>query len=94
MIRDPSRHNPGVGDADKWTPDHVRGDNVCVNVDSAWGESGRARAEQDDRRPHQQDRGSGEFGFAFAVAAAGDGTVFVADFANNRVQKWRPQDGR
>ncbi|MGN2393649.1 hypothetical protein [Pelomicrobium sp. G1] len=25
-----------------------------------------------------------------AVAVAEDGTVFVADFLNSRIQKWRP----
>ncbi len=35
-------------------------------------------------------RGGGRFGHAIAVAAAAGGTVFVADFQNNRIPKWRP----
>jgi len=35
--------------------------------------------------------GSGQFKKAIAVAVAPDGTVFVADFANNRIQKWKPK---
>ena len=34
--------------------------------------------------------GPGQIGHAIAVAVADDGTVFVADFLNNRIQKWRP----
>ena len=38
-------------------------------------------------------RGSGnrEFEYAIAVAVAADGTVFVADFGNNRIQQWQPR---
>jgi hypothetical protein len=35
--------------------------------------------------------GPGQFDKAIAVAIAGDGTVFAVDYANNRIQKWRPQ---
>ncbi|MGH6661689.1 MAG: hypothetical protein ACREB6_09120 [Rhodospirillales bacterium] len=28
------------------------------------------------------------------VATAADGSVFVTDFGNNRVTKWRPSQGR
>jgi DNA-binding beta-propeller fold protein YncE len=33
--------------------------------------------------------GPGEFEYPMAVAVTADGTVFVTDFGNNRVQKWR-----
>jgi len=36
-------------------------------------------------------QGPGQFNKAIAVAAARDGTVFVVDYGNNRVQKWRPK---
>ena len=35
--------------------------------------------------------GLGQFRHAIAVDVADDGTVFVADFLNNRIQKWRPR---
>ena len=34
--------------------------------------------------------GPGEFQYPLAVTVADDGTVFVTDFGNNRVQKWQP----
>lgn len=41
-----------------------------------------------------QGAGQGQFDHAIAVAVAvavaGDGTVFVVDFGNSRIQKWRP----
>ena len=33
--------------------------------------------------------GPGQFSFAMAVAVADDGTVFVTDYGNNRIQKWQ-----
>lgn len=35
--------------------------------------------------------GPDRFGHAMAVDIAQDGSVFVADFLNNRVQKWRSE---
>jgi hypothetical protein len=35
--------------------------------------------------------GAGQFDKAIAVAITGDGTVFAVDYANNRIQKWRPK---
>ncbi len=35
--------------------------------------------------------GPGEFEYPMAAAVAADGTVFVADFGNNRIQKWQPR---
>ncbi len=35
--------------------------------------------------------GPGAFTYAAAVAVADDGTVFVADFGNNRIEKWQPR---
>jgi DNA-binding beta-propeller fold protein YncE len=35
--------------------------------------------------------GPGQFEKAIAVAVTRDGSVFVADFANNRIQKWKPK---
>ena len=32
--------------------------------------------------------GPGAFEYPIAVAVASDDTVFVADFGNNRIQKW------
>ena len=33
--------------------------------------------------------GPGQFYYVTAVAVAEDGTVFAADYGNNRIQKWR-----
>ena len=38
----------------------------------------------------QKGNGPGQFFYITAVAVAEDGTVFAADFANNRIEKWRP----
>ena len=35
--------------------------------------------------------GPGQFMYAMGVAVADDGSVFVTDFGNNRITKWRPQ---
>ena len=41
----------------------------------------------------EEGAGPGWIKFAMAVAVTDDGEVFVADFGNNRIQKWRPRDG-
>jgi len=32
---------------------------------------------------------NGQFNHSIAVAAARDGSLFVADYGNHRIQKWR-----
>jgi hypothetical protein len=39
----------------------------------------------------EQGTGRGQFNHAIAVSVAKDGTVFVVDFGNNRIQRWRPK---
>jgi|GEM_PF-2277847 len=34
--------------------------------------------------------GPAQFQHAISVAIADDGTVFAADYGNNRIQKWKP----
>ena len=35
--------------------------------------------------------GAGQFNHAIAVAVGPKGNVFVTDFRNNRIEKWRPK---
>jgi DNA-binding beta-propeller fold protein YncE len=37
------------------------------------------------------DKGTGPGQFDHDIAVAEDGAVFVTDFLNNRIQKWRPK---
>lgn len=36
--------------------------------------------------------GPGQINHAIAVAVTDDNTVFVADFGNNRIEKWRQEN--
>ncbi len=41
----------------------------------------------------ERGNGPGQFTYVTAVAVAEDGSVFAADFGNNRITRWRPKQG-